>query len=162
MGTPGVPWKVSKSQIVQALKKRHGRLTYAAKDLGCVYITLRKKIDADPELTQMVSDLRNSFDEDLLDSAEDVIKKAMESLSDLGNALKAAFYVLNNKGKLRGYLHPKVQELEGKDAEINEIVRAVREINAASGAERSKRSKLETREPLLHQESGREEDKISA
>ena len=107
MGTPGVPWTVDKLTIVEALKKRKGAVTLAAKDLSCCYTTLNKRIKEDEELKELVSQLRNAFTTELLDSAEDTLLYALDNKDqDLANALKSSFYVLNNKGKERGYAHP--------------------------------------------------------
>lgn len=102
MGTPGVPWNVDREAIVEALKRQHGRLTYACKDLGCKYDTLKKHIDQHPDLQEILDQCRNQFDTTLLDTAESVLMKGMLH-EDIGQALKASFYVLNNKGKPRGY-----------------------------------------------------------
>ena len=103
LGTPGVPWDKSKEEIVEALKKNKGKLTHAAKSLKCCYDTIRKYTDQDPELVQLISDLRQSHDNELLDTAEDVILHGMTQQTDLTNALKAAFFVLNSKGTSRNW-----------------------------------------------------------
>lgn len=104
MATPGVPWDCKDSVIVEHLKKAKGRLTYACKTLNVHYETLKKRIDKTPELQKILSELRNELDTTLLDSAENCLLYAMSKQDqDLGNALKSSFYVLNNKGKDRGY-----------------------------------------------------------
>lgn len=96
-------WKGSKNVIIEALKKRHGMVTYAAKDLGVHFDTLKRRIDADPSLQELIVSLHSNFDHQLIESAQSVVIRAMSQSEDLGNALRAAFYALNNKGKLRGY-----------------------------------------------------------
>lgn len=104
MATSGVPWKVDKQVIIDALKQAKGRLTYAARQLDVRYETLKKKIDADPELTEIVSLLRNDFEHTILDMAENCVAFAMsKQAEDPGNALKSAFYVLNSRGQERGW-----------------------------------------------------------
>ncbi len=104
MATPGTPWIVKKSTIVQVLKRTKGRISRAAKALGVAHVTLRLKIDADPELVKLLQDLRNDFDSVLVDAAENTLLYAVKnSKKDLTNALKSSFFVLNNKGKERGY-----------------------------------------------------------
>jgi len=102
MGTPGTPWTVPREQIEQALKKQKGRLTYACKDLNCTYRALKKYIDEHPDLQEELVRLRNEFDCTLLDMAESSLIRGM-SESDPNAYLKSAFYVLNNKGRERGY-----------------------------------------------------------
>lgn len=104
MATPGSPWVCDKSHIVEALKKANGRITHACKELNVAYITLKKRIDADEELIQLVSDLRNHFENSLLDIAEDCISQAMQNLqTDAANAIKSAIFTLNSRGKDRGW-----------------------------------------------------------
>lgn len=104
MGTPGVKWNVSKAAIVKAIKKHKGKITYAARELDCDYTTIKKRINADPELIALIDEERNSFSELLLDSAEDTLLYGISNRQkDLGKALSSAFFVLNNKGKQRGY-----------------------------------------------------------
>ena len=104
MATPGSGWVVTRQEIVERLKLYGGRLVKTAKSFGVKYDTLRKKIDPDPELVQLVSDLRNDYDHTLLDEAEDTLSYALaKRKKDMTNALKCAFYVLNNKGIERGY-----------------------------------------------------------
>lgn len=106
MGTPGVPLVFTKDEIREALKKAKGKVTYAAKALNCSYQVIKNKIDADPDLIKLVSELRHEFDSLLLDSSEDTLLYAQTKRDvDLGNALKASFYILNNKGRERGYIH---------------------------------------------------------
>jgi hypothetical protein len=109
MGTSGVPWNVNKTDIIRALKASEGQLYYACKILDCNYKTLKKRIDADPELIEMLADLRSHFDEKLLDLAEDNLVHALGlRATDVGHALSATYYVLNNKGKSRNYIPPSV------------------------------------------------------
>lgn len=104
MATCGSKWVKSREEIVECLKKHSGKLTYCAREFGVKYDTLKKRIDEDEDLIQLVSDLRNAHSETLLDMAEDTLQYAMRNReTDLGNALKSTFFVLNNKGKERGY-----------------------------------------------------------
>ena len=117
MATQGSLWICDTSTIMEALKKQRGRLTYACKDLKVHYSTLKKRVDSDPELTQFVSDLRNEFENTLLDLAESVVGKAMnDQPNDPTNALKSAFFTLNSKGAVRGWTNTiaDVQNLPSK------------------------------------------------
>lgn len=104
MATSGTPWIIEKDKIVEELKKTAGRMTHTARNLGVSYMTLQKKVKEDPEIEKLVSDLRNNYEETMLDIAEDTIAYAMGMRrEDLTNANKAAFFVLNSKGASRGY-----------------------------------------------------------
>lgn len=103
MGTPGVKWKCKKETIESTLKNARGRITYAAKVLNVTHNTLRKKIK-EYELDELLEELRNEFNETTLDSAENALLYALSKQDeDVGNALKSSFFILNNKGKSRGY-----------------------------------------------------------
>ena len=104
MATPGTPWICENCVIEEALRKTKGRLTYACKELNVKYDTLKNRIDKDEELTKLVSQLRNHFENSLLDLAEGVVNKAMEDQeTDPNNALKSAFFTLNSRGTSRGW-----------------------------------------------------------
>lgn len=102
MGTSGVPWDATKSQIIESIKKQYGRITYVAKELNCDYITVKRRVDKDPELQQILAEARSGFGETLLDMAESSLMRGLSN-EDPAAYLKAAMYVLNNKGKERGY-----------------------------------------------------------
>lgn len=99
MGCQGVPWNVPKSVIITALKTAKGRIYKASEALDCDHSTLLKHIKKDPELVELLSDLRASKYDWMLDKSEDKISEALEQMEDLSNGLKAAFFVLNSKGK---------------------------------------------------------------
>lgn len=110
MGIPGVPFDCTKDQILDAIKKSGGRFLHIAALLNYDDTTVRKHINADPELVQALKDARKTRDEGLLDGAEDALKKALEKVdTDMQSALKSAFYVLNNKGQDRGYCPSEVK-----------------------------------------------------
>jgi hypothetical protein len=110
MGTQGVRFDKPKSEICEAIKKHRGRLTKVAKQFGVCYQTIRSYTDNDPELVELISYLRKDYDENLCDLAEDTLTDAMDNrIEDMSNALKSAFFVLNNKAKERGYNHPDSQ-----------------------------------------------------
>jgi len=104
MGTSGKRWNVTKETIVTTLKQTQGRLSHASKALNVSHNTLLKRIREHPDLEELLDDLRNDFSESMIDEAEGVIVSAMSKKNeDMGSALKASFYTLNNKGESRGY-----------------------------------------------------------
>ena len=106
MGTPGVPLKYKEDDFADALKKRKGRLVYVAKDMGMHRSTLWEHLKKYPKLQILLKELRDEYIEDGKDLAEDVLMFAMTNKSnDLGRALEATKYFLNNQGKDRGYSH---------------------------------------------------------
>ena len=162
MGTSGVPWVVDKTVIVETLKARKGRLSYAAKDLNVHFSTLKNRIDADPELVQLLQDLRNGFDVLLVDSAEDLLLYAIaQKEKDLTNALKSSFYILNNKGRSRGYSPNKSGEGSGEGCDIRELAHSITECDTPiPPVEAIGKSSMENQSSLLDQECRGEETEI--
>ena len=111
MATPGVALKITDSELVNAITKHKGKLSYAARELNIHYVTLRKYTDDKPEIVQLIADLRNGYDVNLLDKAENVLEFAMDKMdTDINAALKSSMFVLNNKGKDRGYNPPSINQ----------------------------------------------------
>lgn len=144
MGTQGVPLKpIPHNEIKSAIKNNKGRLTYAAKALGICYDSIRKLIDPHPELVEFVAKCRNEFDHSLLDQAESVLVHAMnQHEKDLTNALKSTFFVLNNKGKERGY-HPP-SNASGEPVNVKDLEKLNTFFNSLSDAQ--KKQILENKE----------------
>jgi len=146
MGTSGVPWDVSKETIIASLKAQKGRLSYACKELGCTHTTLKKYIDADPELAELLRHLRNDFDCSLLDMAESSLVRGMKE-SDPNAYLKSAFYVLNHKGRSRGYLLP-TEQLTEKDTILDDLKTGISELSQNSASETSSIAEMALEPPL--------------
>jgi len=151
MGTPGVPLiPPSKDEIVKVLRKYGGRLTKVAKHFEFCYTSLRKLIDPDPELVKLVAELRQSYDENLCDTAEDVLTYAMnQHKTDLTNSLKSTFYVLNNKGLMRGY-KPNPARISIEEP-TDGVIEAVQEINTGSRVTLTCRSDVAPEQLVLDQ-----------
>lgn len=125
MATPGVKFDTPLEEIVELIKKHRGRLTKVAKELNCKYDTVRKYTDPYPEVVQLIKELRRDYEEDMCDLAEDTLFDAMDKrLVDMSNALKSAFFLLNNKGKDRGYNHPDSQNsgIQLTPAQITQVI----------------------------------------
>lgn len=109
MGTSGVPWNKDRNTIIDAIKRHKGRITAICKDplIDCHFQTVKKRIDADEELKELLSHYRNDWVDTTLDQAEDVLKQTMDMIiEEPGIALKSAMFFLNNQGKERGYASP--------------------------------------------------------
>lgn len=139
MGTPGVKWRCKKETIETALKNARGRITYAAKVLNVTHNTLRKKIK-EYDLDELLDELRNEFNETTLDSAENALLYALSKQDvDVGNALKSSFFILNNKGKSRGY-SPRNNPGNNNDSstsfldELKKLTAILRTLNSEGGS----------------------------
>lgn len=143
MATSGSPWIVKKKDIIQALKDKKGRLTHVAKHFHVDYKTIQRKINADSELAQLVSDLRNDFEATIIDLAENCVAATMASMKDEpGLALKAAMYTLNSRGQKHGWNNTFLDqsnlvtkcELENKDIEIQALKAKIDELTSKQQA----------------------------
>jgi len=102
MASVGRLWTPNKEAVVAALEKHHGIVTRAAKEFNVKRHTLKKKIDQDPELVELLQNLRDDLNNNFLDLAENCILAAMsKQQDDPSNAMRAAMFVLNSKGKER-------------------------------------------------------------
>lgn len=107
MGVQGVRFNIPKSTICTAIINNRGRISHIAKTLDYSIRCTREKINQDPELKALLDEYRDQRDESLLDGCEDGLQDAIDNRSvDMSNALKAIFFVLNTKGKPRGYFPP--------------------------------------------------------
>ncbi len=104
MSVSGVKFNPPKSTIITVLKEAKGVITAGAKKLDVAPHTLRLFINKDPELVELLANLRNNFDDNMLDMAENTLLYALSKREeDPGNAVKSAFFVLNSKGQSRGW-----------------------------------------------------------
>ena len=113
MGTPGVPLNFDEDSIAESIKTYSGRLSKIAEYFKCSITAMRLQIERFPELVLMLANERNKRDERLLEGAEDTLQDAMDGrAADMNAALKSSFFVLNNKGRLRGYHAPNMPASE--------------------------------------------------
>jgi hypothetical protein len=106
MGTPGVPFNIKKSRILESIKKKKGVVTQILLDLDIAYDTYAKHIRDNPELKEAIDSARNDFDDTICDMAETALMRSLKQEQDLSASLSSAKFVLNNKGKKRGYSAP--------------------------------------------------------
>jgi hypothetical protein len=107
MGTPGVALKIEKEKIEQSIKKHRGRVSLIADEFKCGWRAMNNLIQKHTDLVELLEEYRQYRDASLCDLAEDTLQDALDRRGvDMNNALKSAFFVLNNKGKDRGYNHP--------------------------------------------------------
>lgn len=91
----------SLEEIAVALKKSHGFVTHAARELGMTHPSLSERIKKNPELQTIIEEC----DEEKLDLGEMKLLQAMNA----GEAWAICFF-LKCKGKKRGYTEK--QEIE--------------------------------------------------
>lgn len=143
MAIPGVPWAATYDEIVEAIKKAKGRITYASKYLNVHPETLYRRMEKDPRIKEALDLERKNFDLTLLDAAENTLLYAISKQeTDLNNALKSTFFILNNKGKERGYSiknNPNYNEVSSDDIAnfIRQIAENKTEVPRAESTEQS-------------------------
>lgn len=123
MATMGTEWIYDKAKIVERLKEAKGRITVACKLLEVDYSTLKKVIDKEPELEEVLKNLRNNFESTILDMAENTVMRAMRRAEDdPNNALKSAMFTLNSRGKAKGWDNTMNQRnVPGNDSELSKF-----------------------------------------
>lgn len=98
------PWNPPKENIIAMLKKHNGLIIRAAEEFKINRHTLARKIKEDPELVELVENLKYDYQEGLLDLAEETLNYALvQKGQDINAALKSAFFTLNSRGQSRGY-----------------------------------------------------------
>ena len=89
-----VPLAIYKDKIAAGLTKTYGNITRVADSLGCARFSLRRYIDSDPELKQVLADARERTGDLLEDTA---VNQALS-----GNANMTQF-LLKCRYRERGY-----------------------------------------------------------
>lgn len=87
--------KYRKKAVINAIIKNNGLLTYAAKDLGCHWKTVKNYINIDPEI-------RDAYEE-VMEKKCDIAENVVVADIVAGNVETAKWY-LRYKGKHRGYV----------------------------------------------------------
>lgn len=87
--------KYNQKQVIDALVAADGSLTHAAKILGTTFRHLKKFVEANDKITEVVQ----GIEEETLDLAEGSLRKHIE-----GGNLTAVIFFLKTRGKKRGYI----------------------------------------------------------
>lgn len=145
MGTQGVPWNVPKSRILESIRAKKGVITHICKDLDVHYDTVTRHIKKDPELQEALDLARNEYDDLICDMSENTLLYAVSQREDLSSGIRAAQFVLNNKGRKRGYTPPSVNPDQGKQesAVVDTLLDGFRQLHASQSKE----------QPLGHSDS---------
>jgi len=94
-GKPGPKYKLTVERAAEALIKKRGFVTKAAAYLGVAFKTLRKLIDSNPYLQEVLE----ATEEKHLDLAESKLMRRVQE-----GDLTAIIFLLKCKGKKRGYI----------------------------------------------------------
>jgi len=146
MGTPGVTSSITKSQIVKCIKNRKGVGARICEDLNVCYQTFYKLIEK-YDLKDELQRERNAFAETMCDVAESVLMRGMVQTQELGNALSAAKYVLNNKGRNRGY-YPPVAPPVDKETIFDDLTTGLKQIPDDTRSKKAGKSEMAPQQPV--------------
>lgn len=140
MGIQGIAFDVPKTRLTRAIKEHKGVITHIAKELGYNQETILKHIRKDPELLEELQGARSSWEEEVLDLAENYLVNSMQQFDDRSSGLSAARFYLNNKGRKRGYTPPSVNPDQGKQeaAVVETILDGFRQLHASTPQAQSK------------------------
>lgn len=116
--------KAIKVEILENIKKSGGLLYISVKKAGIAYDTFLKWRKDDEQFNQDIYKAQEEGSENILDVAEHGLFRSVHE-----NDLKAIMYILNNKGRSRGYV-PRI-EATGKEgvplipANLGEIAKEI-------------------------------------
>lgn len=100
--------------VIEALEDNNGHVSTAARSLCVSYSTLNTWLKKHPEVLEIKNELSDVYRNVMLDKAESVVEQAMDMADeDIKAALKAAFFVLMQRGDDRGYCHVKDSNNDG-------------------------------------------------
>lgn len=146
MGTQGVPITVTKSQITEAIKKKKGVGAQICQHFDISYDTFYKLIKK-YNLKDELQVARNDFDETICDMAETALMRALNQKEDLSSSLSSAKFVLNNKGRKRGY-YPPVAQTQQTDTIVHGIQEGISQLSKESRGQALSIPAMETEQPL--------------
>ena len=127
MGTPGVPLNLPPGAIAASIKKNKGVGSKICKELDIHHSTFIEHVRADPVLVKLLDDARHDRLEERLDDAENTLDECKNQRQELSVALKSAMYLLNNRGKSRGYApivhgapvsEPRLDAIDGNSTDL--------------------------------------------
>lgn len=115
----GVRNRKTKAEVIEALRTTRGVVEKAIKLLGIGHTPMWTMIANDPSLKAALDQIRAERVDTHLELAESTLEYAMSNRDkDIHAAIKAAMFMLNNKGEKLGYKHPSARKAEEIDITI--------------------------------------------
>lgn len=104
MGTPGVAHDITTDQLRQSIVKNKGLVKLVCEELNYCYRVVVRLINENPELVELLKEMREIRHEYALDTAEKTLIRQMEEHhKDESLAQKAATFFISKKGYMRGF-----------------------------------------------------------
>ena len=160
MGTPGVPFNIPRKRILESIKAKKGVVTQICADLGIAYDTYYKNIKSNAEYKEAIDNARNDYDTTICDMAETALMRALNQKEDLSASLSSAKFVLNNKGKSRGYSAIPAQQ--NNDLDVNVLLKGIKGVLGDEGSESVSGSGVEAQQSVSDCKPKRRVNKVSA
>lgn len=104
--------QIDRDKLIEAIHEHQGVATAVAQHMGVARKTIYRARDKWPSVVSAFEEARGDYDTSLLDEAELKLRTATRN----GDAW-AVKYVLDKKGKARGYVDESRTEVTGKDGE---------------------------------------------
>lgn len=128
MGSRAEKFVPNHDELKKVIREYNGKMYPISIKMGVYSTTLINYIKRDPELSNYLSEIRETYKEKLVGQAEEVFEYAMDNKEeDLNNAMKAATYVCDNLGTMYGY-----NKVANNSHE--ELKRSFDQLNSAIGA----------------------------
>jgi hypothetical protein len=138
MGLGGVKYNPDISEILKVIEEKRGVVTQIHKQLGISHTLFYELIAEYPQLKTALDKSRLELDNILCDSAENALLYALSQREDLGSSVRSAQYVLNNKGRKRGYTPPTVaQAPDSLKPDIDRVLSGFDKLHAGQPQEQS-------------------------
>lgn len=153
MGLQGVAFKATDLEIIDKIKEFHGRIEVVATYFGVTPQTIYNRINRSPEIKTALEEEREHTLEVDLDMAQTAIRVALGRTDEdnIDSALRASFYLLNNKGKKRGFAHPESVSKESSAEHIAVMQEHTKILLARNASEQALASFGLSKEPSVDQ-----------
>lgn len=145
MAVQGSPHGYTKSEITEAIKKNHGRVTYAARDLNLHWDTLYVYFVENPDIWEVVEECRRTLKRYKNKSKVELSEAYQNKLltkKDVPYAvgLRASMYILDSLGEEEGYgkVKDEKQVPEGIEESYKKLMDQVKNGQSARSIDESK------------------------
>lgn len=100
----------SQQSLIAAIKKHRGRVSHIAKEFKCERNVILHYIREDKECSELLAQVRQGYDDIVLNMAEDNIISLLEKCDST-----ATFFTLNTRGDKRGWVPKGANQISADD-----------------------------------------------
>jgi hypothetical protein len=109
------PSTIEREELIETLERNNGYITYAALELGTTFHHIKKMVEGDKEIKELVENLRETD----LDVGEDSLMNMVKGSGR--DKLGSTIFLLKCRAKSRGYVENEVKKVEAGNVQINLI-----------------------------------------